>query len=152
MKETPSTCPYCGVGCGVLIASEADRITGVRGDPQHPANKGKLCSKGATLHLSAGNAGRALYPMMRRDRDLPRQRVSWDQALDHTAEKFAQIIQNDGPDSVAFYISGQLLTEDYYVFNKLSKEHECYSHSVDPAPVTSKSMMCIICKTFQPKL
>ena len=121
MKETPSTCPYCGVGCGVLIASEADRITGVRGDPQHPANKGKLCSKGATLHLSAGNAGRALYPMMRRDRDLPRQRVSWDQALDHTAEKFAQIIQNDGPDSVAFYISGQLLTEDYYVFNKLSK-------------------------------
>lgn len=121
MKETKSTCCYCGVGCGVVIQSEGDRIVGVRGDEHHPANFGRLCTKGANLHLSAISASRAKHPEMRETRDAPRRAVSWDTALDHLAERFAAIVKQHGPDSVAFYISGQLLTEDYYVFNKLAK-------------------------------
>jgi assimilatory nitrate reductase catalytic subunit len=121
MRETASTCPYCGVGCGVLIASDGTQITGVRGDPAHPANAGRLCTKGSTLHLTTGLAGRALYPELRTQRHGPRARTDWATALDFVAEKFAAIIREHGPDSVAFYISGQLLTEDYYVFNKLAK-------------------------------
>ncbi len=121
MQENASTCPYCGVGCGVLIATDGARITGVRGDPAHPANLGRLCSKGSTLHLTGGLAGRALFPALRVTRDAPRTRTDWNSALDFVAMKFAAIIREHGPDSVAFYISGQLLTEDYYVFNKLAK-------------------------------
>jgi len=120
-RETKATCCYCGVGCGVIIESKADRITGVRGDPDHPANFGRLCTKGSTLHLTAKPDLRALYPEMRQNRDELRQRVSWDAAMDHAAARFADIITEHGPDAVAFYISGQLLTEDYYVFNKLAK-------------------------------
>jgi assimilatory nitrate reductase catalytic subunit len=121
MQETRSTCCYCGVGCGVIIQSEGDRIVGVKGDPDHPANFGRLCTKGSTLHLSARMEGRALYPELRRNRSEARQRASWDDTLDYLADRFAEIVREHGPDSVAFYISGQLLTEDYYVFNKLSK-------------------------------
>ena len=121
MAETRSTCPYCGVGCGVVIEHDANAITGVRGDTAHPANFGKLCSKGSTLHLTLSPVARALYPELRGERDTPRQRVTWNQALDTAAEKFAHCIRQHGPDSVAFYISGQLLTEDYYAFNKLAK-------------------------------
>ena len=121
MKETKSTCCYCGVGCGVIIQSEGERIVGVRGDPDHPANSGRLCTKGSTLHLSTSAEARARYPMLRAQRGETRRRVGWDEALDHVAKRFAGIIAEHGPDSVAFYISGQLLTEDYYVFNKLAK-------------------------------
>lgn len=121
MTETRSTCCYCGVGCGVVIESRGDVITGVRGDEKHPANFGRLCSKGSTLHLSAGPAGRILAPSMRSERGSPRLRAGWDDALCHAARRFASIIREHGPDAVAFYISGQLLTEDYYVFNKLAK-------------------------------
>ena len=119
--ETKSTCCYCGVGCGVIIESDGGCITGVRGDPKHPANFGRLCSKGATLHLTARNEFRALYPELRTTRDEERQRVSWDMALGRMADRFAAVIKEHGPDSVGFYLSGQLLTEDYYVFNKLIK-------------------------------
>lgn len=121
MKETASTCCYCGVGCGVLIQTENGKITGVRGDPDHPANFGRLCTKGATLHLSARMEGRALIPELRHSKSIPRAQVSWDEALDHAAQRFADTIRQYGPDSVGFYISGQLLTEDYYAFNKLAK-------------------------------
>ncbi|MBR0565170.1 molybdopterin-dependent oxidoreductase [Azoarcus sp. L1K30] len=124
MAETRSTCCYCGVGCGVIIEHEGGRITGVRGDPAHPANMGRLCTKGSTLHLSAAPetlAVRALHPEMRVARGASRERVSWDAALDHVVERFATIIGEHGPDAVAFYGAGQLLTEDYYVFNKLVK-------------------------------
>ncbi len=121
MQETKSICCYCGVGCGVIIATDAGKITGVRGDPDHPANFGRLCTKGATLHLTARDELRALYPELRSGRGQKRQRVSWDVALDSVVDKFAGIIQQHGPDAVAFYVSGQLLTEDYYVFNKLAK-------------------------------
>jgi assimilatory nitrate reductase catalytic subunit len=119
--ETKSTCPYCGVGCGVIIEHDGQAILGVRGDPDHPANRGRLCTKGTTLHLTARLENRALEPEMRASKDLPRSPVSWDAALDACADTFARIIREHGPDSVGFYISGQLLTEDYYVFNKLAK-------------------------------
>ncbi|MEJ8855399.1 molybdopterin-dependent oxidoreductase [Variovorax robiniae] len=125
MKETKSTCPYCGVGCGVIIESQGDQITGVRGDPDHPANFGRLCTKGSTLHLTASaevtRQTRLLQPMQRLERNAAPQPVTWDTALDTAADKFAAIIRDHGPDAVGFYVSGQLLTEDYYVFNKLAK-------------------------------
>ena len=124
-QETRSTCPYCGVGCGVIVESQGAQITGVRGDPDHPANFGRLCSKGSTLHLTASSAitlqTRLLQPMRRSSRDSALQPVGWDDALDHAAERFARVIEQHGPDAVGFYLSGQLLTEDYYVFNKLAK-------------------------------
>lgn len=123
--ETRSTCPYCGVGCGVIIESAGAQITGVRGDPDHPANFGRLCTKGSTLHLTATAAvtmqTRLLQPMRRAERGATPAPVTWDDALDTATDKFAQVIRDHGPDAVGFYISGQLLTEDYYVFNKLAK-------------------------------
>ncbi len=124
--ETQSTCPYCGTGCGVIIESTAGQITGVRGDPTHPANFGRLCTKGSTLHLTATQSvtlqTRLLAPMHRAQRgDKALAAIGWDTALDMAAEKFAGIAQAHGPDAVGFYVSGQLLTEDYYAFNKLAK-------------------------------
>ncbi|MCW5671503.1 MAG: molybdopterin-dependent oxidoreductase [Hydrogenophaga sp.] len=122
---TRSTCPYCGVGCGVLIESVGSQITGVSGDPQHPANFGRLCTKGQTLHLSAAPAiaqqVRLLQPHQRLQRGAPAKPLAWDAALDLAAGRFASVVERHGPDAVGFYISGQLLTEDYYAFNKLAK-------------------------------
>ena len=120
-QTTASTCCYCGVGCGVLIEHDGETIHGVQGDPAHPANYGRLCSKGSTLHLTGDLAARALYPELRLGKGLARTRTDWDSALDHAANVFAATIREHGPDSVAFYISGQLLTEDYYAFNKLAR-------------------------------
>jgi len=119
--ETQSTCPYCGVGCGVIIQHDGEHVIEVRGDPDHPANFGRLCTKGSTLHFTARPESRLLFPELRHAKGEPRARVSWDQALDTAADKFASVIAEHGPDAVGFYLSGQLLTEDYYVFNKLAK-------------------------------
>lgn len=125
MTETRSTCPYCGVGCGVIIDSDGGRITAVRGDPDHPANFGRLCTKGSTLHLTASpviaRQTRLLQPMKRASRGEAATPTTWDDALDLAADRFDDIIRRDGPDAVGFYVSGQLLTEDYYVFNKVAK-------------------------------
>lgn len=125
LLETRSTCPYCGVGCGVLIESDGAQITGVRGDPAHPANFGRLCSKGSTLAHTAAQPvtlhSRLLQPLRRTHAGAPAQVVGWDGALDEAATRFGDIIEQHGPDAVGFYLSGQLLTEDYYVFNKLGK-------------------------------
>ncbi|MDQ5906773.1 MAG: assimilatory nitrate reductase catalytic subunit, partial [Pseudomonadota bacterium] len=83
--ETKSTCCYCGTGCGVVIESEGDRIVGIRGDKEHPANFGRLCAKGAALALSARHDYRLLHPQLRTAREQPRLQVSWDDALDHAA-------------------------------------------------------------------
>ncbi|MEJ1098227.1 MULTISPECIES: molybdopterin-dependent oxidoreductase [unclassified Pseudoxanthomonas] len=125
--RTRSTCCYCGVGCGVLIDAEhvegvGSRIVGIEGDPEHPANFGRLCTKGRTLpQTSADLTGRLTHPELRRLRNEPRHPVDWAVALDTVADRLAGIVQQHGPDAVAFYVSGQLLTEDYYVFNKLAK-------------------------------
>ncbi|MGN6527713.1 MAG: molybdopterin-dependent oxidoreductase [Burkholderiaceae bacterium] len=124
-RETRSTCPYCGTGCGVVIRSEGARIVDVRGDPAHPANFGRLCTKGSTLHLTAAphveRQARLLAPMRRTARGTAPQAIGWDDALDTLATRLADTVERHGPDAVGLYLSGQLLTEDYYVFNKLAK-------------------------------
>ncbi len=114
-RETKTTCPYCGVGCGVIASVDAQESLSVRGDETHPANYGKLCSKGSALADTLGDEDRLLYPQ------IGGKRASWEQALDQAASKFSDIIAKHGPDAVAFYVSGQLLTEDYYIANKLMK-------------------------------
>jgi len=121
MGSVASVCPYCGVGCGVLIETAGERITGVRGDPAHPSSRGRLCSKGSLLHATTGAGGRLLQPFVRATRGGPRQPRSWPDTLALLARRFADVITTHGPDAVAFYLSGQLLTEDYYVFNKLAR-------------------------------
>ncbi|MFV2056108.1 MAG: molybdopterin oxidoreductase family protein, partial [Thiohalomonadales bacterium] len=110
-----TTCPYCGVGCGVLARMDDYGVVEVEGDPDHPANRGRLCSKGAALGETVYLDERLLYP------EIMGVQVSWEQALATVAGRFEEIIEQHGPDAVAFYVSGQLLTEDYYVANKLMK-------------------------------
>lgn len=110
-----TTCPYCGVGCGVDGLKLGAREVSVAGDGLHPANFGRLCSKGAALGGTVSLEGRLLYP------EIGGQRVSWDRAASHLAKQLSRTITKHGPDSVAFYVSGQLLTEDYYAANKLMK-------------------------------
>lgn len=117
-----STCCYCGVGCGVVINKDKNDIITLEGDKNHPVNKGMLCSKGMNLHYTVNDkSDRLLYPQMRYNKNMPMQRVSWDEALDRTVAVFKTFIDKYGPDSVAFYASGQCLTEEYYVVNKLIK-------------------------------
>jgi len=113
--QTCTTCPYCGVGCGVIASVDAQNNVSVKGDETHPANFGKLCSKGSALAETLGDEDRLLYPQVNGER------VSWDRALDSISNKLSQTINEHGPDAVAFYVSGQLLTEDYYIANKLMK-------------------------------
>ncbi|MFB2564905.1 molybdopterin-dependent oxidoreductase [Rhizobium sp. IMFF44] len=113
--ETKTTCPYCGVGCGVIASVDDDGKVSVKGDPDHPANFGRLCSKGSALAETIDLDGRLLHP------EIAGQRASWDEALDLVAKRLSEAIAEHGPDAVAFYVSGQLLTEDYYVANKLMK-------------------------------
>lgn len=117
-----TTCCYCGVGCGIEVSKDRDGWLKVEGDQSHPVNKGMLCSKGMNLGYTVmDTSDRLLYPEMRFNRNAPRQRVSWNQALERTAAVFKTFIEKYGPDSVAFYASGQCLTEEYYVVNKLIK-------------------------------
>ncbi|MGK2860487.1 MAG: molybdopterin-dependent oxidoreductase [Chitinophagaceae bacterium] len=117
-----TTCCYCGVGCGMVVHKDKLGRIMVEGDKEHPVNKGMLCSKGMNLHYTVNDTtDRLLFPEMRYSRNQPRQRVSWDVALERTAAVFKTLIEKYGPDSVAFYASGQCLTEEYYVVNKLIK-------------------------------
>src|SRR6201747_3266138 len=120
LRATRTTCPYCGVGCGVLATPDGSGGAAIAGDPEHPANFGRLCSKGSALGETLGLDDRLLYPLIRCSKGTM-ERVAWSDALDHVAHRFAHIIKRDGPGAVAFYLSGQLLTEDYYVANKLMK-------------------------------
>jgi len=125
-----TTCPYCGVGCGVVMNVPAGAVS-VTGDRQHPANFGRLCSKGTALDQTLDNQGRLLYPV------VDGQRASWDDALNRVASGFNDIITQHGPDAVAFYVSGQLLTEDYYVANKLMKGF------IGSANIDTNSRLCM---------
>ncbi|MGI4019935.1 MAG: molybdopterin-dependent oxidoreductase [Janthinobacterium lividum] len=117
-----STCCYCGVGCGVMINKEKDGTITLEGDQEHPVNRGMLCSKGLNLHYTVNDkSDRLLYPQMRYNKNMPLQRVTWDEAMERTAAVFKTFIEKYGPDSVAIYASGQCLTEEYYVLNKLIK-------------------------------
>src|SRR5450432_3936851 len=131
-----TACPYCGVGCGVLAQPDGRGGAAIAGDPTHPANLGRLCSKGSALGETVGLEGRLLHPMLRQS-DGALARSSWTQALDQVADGFRAIIERDGPDAVAFYLSGQLLTEDYYVANKLMKGF------IGSANVDTNSRLCM---------
>ena len=105
-----TTCPYCGVGCGVAATVTGERTVRIAGDAARGANRGKLCSKGTHLGETIQLDGRLLQPM------IGDRRASWDDALSLVARRFADTIAEHGPQSVAFYGSGQLLTDDYYAF------------------------------------
>ncbi len=115
MSDCKTTCPYCGVGCGVLVRAGAKGELQIAGDVAHPANRGRLCVKGATLGDTLGRPGRLLRPRYRGSE------LSWDSALDRVARAIRTVVSESGPEAIACYLSGQLLTEDYYVANKLMK-------------------------------
>ncbi|HEY5412485.1 MAG TPA: molybdopterin-dependent oxidoreductase, partial [Caulobacteraceae bacterium] len=126
-----TTCPYCGVGCGVSATAGQDRNLSVAGDPAHPANFGWLCSKGMALGSTVGLEGRLLDPM------IGARKVGWPEAVSHLARRLNDTIARHGPDSVAFYVSGQLLTEDYYAANKLMKGF------IGSANIDTNSRLCM---------
>lgn len=126
-----TTCPYCGVGCGVLAQVESDGQVSISGDPEHPANFGRLCSKGAALGETLTMEGRLLSP------EVEGETQNWDTALNTVASRFQDNIKKHGADSVAFYVSGQLLTEDYYVANKLMKGF------IGSANIDTNSRLCM---------
>jgi assimilatory nitrate reductase catalytic subunit len=130
-----TTCPYCGVGCGVQATPVGDGAVSIAGDTAHPANAGRLCVKGSALGDTLSLDGRLLHPAVR-DGGALRQ-VSWDAALDKVAGGFRDIIAEHGPDAVALYVSGQLLTEDYYVANKLMKGY------IGSANIDTNSRLCM---------
>ena len=136
LRATRTACPYCGVGCGVLATPDGHGGAAISGDPDHPANFGRLCSKGSALGETLGLENRLLHPMIRCSKGSV-ERVAWPDALDHVAHRLAHIIARDGPDAVAFYLSGQLLTEDYYVANKLMKGF------IGSANVDTNSRLCM---------
>jgi assimilatory nitrate reductase catalytic subunit len=136
LRATRTTCPYCGVGCGVVAIPDGSGGAAISGDPEHPANFGRLCSKGSALGETLGLEQRLLYPMIRCSKGVM-ERVAWSDALDHVAHRFGHIVARDGPAAVAFYLSGQLLTEDYYVANKLMKGF------IGSANVDTNSRLCM---------
>ena len=131
-----TTCPYCGVGCGLIVQPDGRGGAAIAGDPAHPANFARICSKGAALGETLGGEGRLLHPMLRQP-DGKLARISWDVALDRVAHRFTEIVERHGPNAVAFFLSGQLLTEDYYVANKLMKGF------VGSANVDTNSRLCM---------
>ena len=126
-----TTCPYCGVGCGVNILPKTNGGFTVKPDKLHPANLGRLCSKGMALAETLDHPQRLLQPQ------IADQAVSWDQATTEVADRLSAITAEHGPDSVAFYVSGQLLTEDYYVANKLMKGF------IGAANIDTNSRLCM---------
>ncbi len=131
IRSVLTTCPYCGTGCGVKADISADGRVAVSGDPDHPANFGKLCVKGSALAETLGHAGRLTHP------EIGGRRVAWGEALDTITERFGEAIATHGPDAVALYVSGQILTEDYYVANKLMKGF------VGSANIDTNSRLCM---------
>jgi assimilatory nitrate reductase catalytic subunit len=136
LRATKTTCSYCGVGCGILATPDGQGGAAISGDPEHPANFGRLCSKGAALGETLALEGRLLHPMIRCSKGRM-ERVAWSDALDHVAHRLQHIVARDGARAVAFYLSGQMLTEDYYVANKLMKGF------IGSANVDTNSRLCM---------
>jgi ferredoxin-nitrate reductase len=119
--ETRTLCPYCGVGCGLIARTEGGRLESVAGDPLYPVNHGRTCRKPLELRHAVHARDRATVPLLRERRDVRFREAGWDEAVPSLACRLREIVAEHGPDSVAFYVSGQLLTEDYYAWNKLVK-------------------------------
>ncbi|UTI65295.1 molybdopterin-dependent oxidoreductase [Paraconexibacter antarcticus] len=120
-REVRTQCPYCGVGCGLVASVEAGRVTAVAGDPLHPVNRGATCRKPLRLPDAVHAEDRATVPMMRSGGDARWEPARWKTIIPQLASRLQRIIDEHGPEAIAFYISGQLLTEDYYVISKLAK-------------------------------
>lgn len=119
--ETRTVCPYCGVGCGLLARTRGGRLEEVAGDPIYPVNRGRTCRKPLELAAAVHARDRATTPLVRERRDVRFREASWDEAMPRLADELRRIVAEHGPEAIAFYISGQLLTEDYYAINKLAK-------------------------------
>ncbi|MDR5828430.1 molybdopterin-dependent oxidoreductase [Caballeronia sp. LP006] len=132
-----TTCPYCGVGCGVVATPRTAIDVAIAGDETHPANFGRLCVKGSALGDTVSLEGRLLKPKLRDGQTGALADVSWSDAIGTVASGFARIVERHGPDAVAFYVSGQLLTEDYYVANKLMKGY------IGSANIDTNSRLCM---------
>lgn len=137
MKEIKTICPYCGVGCGLLASTDGSHITRVRGDPNHPANFGKICAKGSTVSQTVDVPTRLRYAMLRESRNRPLLAVSSARAIASAADRLDRIIRQHGASAVAFYLSGQLTTEAQYLFNKFAKGYLRTNH------VDSNSRLCM---------
>jgi ferredoxin-nitrate reductase len=114
-------CPYCGVGCGLIAQASGGRLSEVAGDPIHPVNRGRTCRKPLELAAAVHAADRLTMPLLRDRRDVGFREGSWEEAIGGLASHLTGIVDEHGPEAIAFYISGQLLTEDYYAINKLAK-------------------------------
>jgi ferredoxin-nitrate reductase len=119
--ETRTLCPYCGVGCGLIARTRGGRLEAVAGDPLYPVNRGRTCRKPLELASAVHARDRATVPLLRGARDARFEPAGWDEALGSLAARLRAIRDEHGPEAIAFYISGQLLTEDYYAVNKLAK-------------------------------
>jgi len=134
LREARTVCSFCGVGCGVIATAEGGRLVGVRGDPDHPSSRGRLCTKGLALHETVHLPDRLLHPQLRAAKGGSLARLAWDDAVARVA---GALRGARGPDAIGFYLSGQLLTEDYYAFNKLAKGFLGTNH------VDSNSRLCM---------
>lgn len=130
-KPVKTTCPYCGVGCGVIATVKENGTVDIQGDKEHPANYGRLCSKGSALGETVDLGHRLLNP------SINGEDTDWQTAINTVAEGFNKVIEEHGPEAVAFYVSGQLLTEDYYVANKLMKGF------IGTANIDTNSRLCM---------
>jgi ferredoxin-nitrate reductase len=120
-EQVHTLCPYCGVGCGLLASADEGRLVKVEGDPIHPVNRGRTCRKPLELASAVHAADRATVPLLRERRDLRFREASWGEAIGRLGARLRAIVAGHGPRAVAFYVSGQLLSEDYYAINKLAK-------------------------------
>ena len=120
-RQVRTTCCYCGVGCGIVVSTDARGRMDLQGDPHHPGSQGQLCSKGRTLLHTIGPEGRLTHPLLRDRKGAPLRRATWDEAIAKVAEGFTRIQTHHGRDALALYVSGQCLTEEYYLANKLAK-------------------------------
>lgn len=120
-NEVRSVCPYCGVGCGIVMSVADGKVGKISGDKQHPSNYGRLCTKGLTAHLPLTAAGRMEDAYLRQQRNQPPVRANMDQAIAESAKRLRGIIDQHGPDAVALYVSGQMSLEAQYLANKLAK-------------------------------
>ena len=136
-KTVRSVCPYCGVGCGIVMQVEGNRVVKVTGDKTHPANFGRLCTKGTTCGKAIADSGRMENAYLRQERSRDPVRMAMDSAISETAARLRNILDNHGPDALSFYVSGQMSLEAQYLINKLAKGF------VRTANIESNSRLCM---------
>ncbi|WP_036737154.1 molybdopterin-dependent oxidoreductase, partial [Paenibacillus zanthoxyli] len=120
-KKVKSVCPYCGVGCGIILEVSGNRVVKLTGDKEHPTNFGRLCTKGSTAALAITESGRMEYAYSRQVRKAQPVKVGMNEAISDTAKRLRAILDEHGPDGLSFYVSGQMSLEAQYLINKLAK-------------------------------